>query len=205
MMALFKKLFAGVGTALLATGIMTGVAGTANASGCTPDKVFAVGGVNDGGAGWASARGYHVVQYSGNLNAMEEGIVNLKGAVDAFKRQCSGSRVVVTGYSQGAAIAHVYLTRHGHEIRSNAKAVLFSDPKRPGGEADGLFVLGGVPIAGTDANYGGVNTVSICYLDDIICNRSAPSGWIGYIQGKHGNYHLDARAHLHLSGEVLYW
>lgn len=204
MMALFKKLLAGVGTALLATGIMTGTSGAANASGCTPDKVFAVGGVNDGGAGWASARGYHVVQYSGNLNAMEEGVGNLKGAVDAFKRQCPGSRVIIAGYSQGAAISHEYLSRHGGELGRGA-AVLFADPKRPGGQSDFLFQLGGVPIAGTNANYGGVPTVQVCFLDDVICNSGAPSGWIGYINGLHGNYDFNVWKYAGGNGEVLYW
>lgn len=205
-MAFLKRLLAGVGAVALASGmLMIGSSATATAASCPADKVFAVGGFQDGEAKGFAARGYHVARYSGNLNAINEGVDSLKREVDAFRAQCRNSKVIVTGFSQGAAIAHVYLSRHGADIRNNGAAVLFADPKRPGGEADGLFALGGAPISGTDNNYGGVRTLQVCYLDDIICNRSAPSGWIGYFQGKHGNYNLDARALAGRTGEHLYW
>ena len=198
------KTLVGVFTSfLMFLGLMVVVAPTASA--CPRDIVFAVGGFNDPGAGGFAAHGNNVVAYSGNLNAIEEGVSALKRDVDAFRANCGGSKVILTGHSQGASIVHVYLSRFGHEIRHNAHAVLFSDPKRPGGESDGLFALGGAPIAGTDNNYGGVRTVQVCHLDDIICNRAAPSGWMGYVNGNHGRYNFDARAYSNQIGEVLYW
>lgn len=193
----------GVLTLLLASfGLATFTAPVANA--CPRDMVFAVGGFNDPGAGGFVGKADVIVRYSANLNDMEGGVAALKRDVDAFRAKC-GSKLIISGHSQGAAIAHVYLSRHGHEIRHNANAVLFADPKRPGGESDGLFVLGGAPIAGTDNNYGGVRTVQVCHLDDIICNRGAPSGWIGYASGHHQRYSFNPRAHAGQVGEVLYW
>lgn len=196
-----RSIMAVLSAVLLTIGMVS--VGTANAGGpsCPADKVFAVGGFNDPKAGGFAVHGDHVVAYSANLNAMEEGIGALKRDVDAFRANCPGSRVVVTGHSQGAAIAHVYLSRHGSGLR-NAAAVLYSDPKQAhSGEANGLFLLGGAPIAGTDANFGGVPTVSLCRHRDVICNRGA--GWGPYLfEGVHGQYDFNARLHAGKTGVI---
>lgn len=139
------------------------------------------------------------VRYSGNLNDMEGGIGALANVVNQVRRDCGGSHIQLTGHSQGAAIVHVYLSRHG---LANGSAVLYADPKQAGtGESDGLFSLGGSPIAGTDANFRGVPTVSICKRDDVICNRSA--GWYGYLfTNAHGAYDFNPRAHLGKVGVI---
>lgn len=199
---MIKRLVGLFASVLTVLGFVVVIAPTANA--CPRDMVFAVGGFNDPGAGGFAGKADVIVRYSANLNDMEGGVAALKRDVDAFRAKC-GSRIIVTGHSQGAAIVHVYLSRHGHEIKHNAHAVLFSDPKRPGGESDGLFLLGGAPVAGTDNNYGGVSTLQVCHLDDIICNRGAPSGWIGYANGHHSRYSFNARAHAWQVGELLYW
>lgn len=203
-MAILSKIAAVFSAILMLVGLSVVVA-PATASACPRDEVFAIGGVGDPQAGGFAARGNRVVVYSAKLNAMEEGISSLKREIDGFRSVCPGSKIIVTGFSQGAAIAHVYLTRHGHEIRHNAHAVLFSDPKmHPSGESNGVFWLGGVPVRGTDANFGGVRTVSVCYLEDIICNRSARSGWVGYVNGNHGNYNFDARYYSGVVGNIYY-
>ena len=45
----------------------------------------------------------------------------------------------------------------------------------------------GAPLYGSDRNFGDIPTVSIC-TNDVICDSAAPSGWIGYLTGAHGNY-----------------
>lgn len=185
---------AALGVAIVASlGLVS--AGTAEAStGCPVDYAFAVGGFNDPLAGGFVPHVDRVVPYSAKLNAVEEGIASLKNEVDTFRSRCPGSKVIISGHSQGAAIAHVYLSRHGSGLR-NAAAVLYSDPKQHDtGESNGLFWLGGYPIAGTDFNFGGVPTVSVCQTRDVICSRGA--GWGPYLrEGIHGKYDFNPRLH----------
>lgn len=205
---IFAKIAAGFTGVVLALGLTTVASpATANAASyCPPSVVMAVGGVGDGDARVYEGKADVLVRYSGGLNAMEEGVVVLKGHSDWWRANCWNTDLTISGYSQGAAVAHVFLSRHGAEYHNVKNAVLYSDPKLNGrGSSDGLFLLGLSPVAGTDSNFGGVPTLQVCYLDDVICNRSAPSGWIGYLTGKHGNYNLNPRADAGQSGERLYW
>lgn len=170
------------------------------AGACAGVTTIAVGGFNDGGAGVFAGRANVHAHYSGALNDMEGGIGALAGVVDQVRRDCPGTHIQLAGHSQGAAIVHVYLSRHGLH---NGSAVLYSDPKQAGtGEADGLFMLGGPPIAGTDANFRGVPTLSICNVRDVICNRGAGLiGWWEYATTPvHVAYDFNPRAHLGRTG-----
>lgn len=152
---------------------------------CAPRTVIAIGGFNDGQANVFPNGSVDVkVQYSGSLNDMEGGIRALTDTVNRVKRDCPGTTPVITGHSQGGAIAHVYLQRNpGGKI-----GVLFGEPKMaPTGASKGIFALGGPPVAGVDANFGGNPTVSLCQKRDGVCNDT-PDGWIGYAQGVHGQY-----------------
>lgn len=199
---MFKTVIGIFSAFLMSFGLLTAVAPAASA--CPSTMVFGIGGVSDGNSGVFAGRADVLVKYSGKLNDIEGGVSALKRDIDAFRSHCGGTKLVISGYSQGAAIAHIYAARHGHSI-GNAHLVLYSDPKRPGGEADGIFALGGGAIRGTDNNYGGVPTLQVCYLDDIICNRTAPSGWLGYKNGKHANYNFNPRGDQFQAGERLYW
>ena len=194
----FKKAFAAA-AAVVVTGAAAVVAipmiTTEEPRACPSSIVIGVGGNQDGQSEVFKDTADIRVQYSGKLNDVERGISALKKEVDDFRAECPDSRLILSGFSQGSAITHVYLSRHGHEIKDNAHAVLYSDPKmHPTGESNGLFLIGGSPVAGTDKNFGGVPTSSICRLDDIICNRTASSGWIGFLfLGNHMRYDFDPR------------
>ena len=168
---------------ILAFGVGTS---TALTNSCPARGVIAVGGYNNGDAQAFPDQFVDVkVHYSGALNDMQGGIDALAGAVNAYHAKCGATApLTLAGHSQGAAIVHVYLSRFG---LVNGNAVLVSDPKQIGtGESDHLFSFGGAPIAGTDANFKGVPTVSLCNRDDVICNDAA--GWYGYFTGAHGRY-----------------
>ena len=99
------------------------------------------------------------------------------------------------GYSEGAAVVHIWVSENWPTF-DNVNAALISDPKRQGGPgADGLAgqfyaAATGPPLDGSDRNFGDIPTVSIC-TNDVICDSAAPSGWIGYLTGAHGNYSFD--------------
>lgn len=174
------------------------VASSDAAPACKPNLVVGVGGYNAGNGGPFIGRADVIAGYSGALNDMEGGIGALAKAVNDTRAACPGSALTLAGHSQGAAIVHVYLSRNG---LANGNAVLYADPKQAGtGQSDDLFRFGGYPIAGTDANFRGVPTVSICNRDDVICNRAA--GWGGYFSGAHGRYNFDARAYAGKTGVI---
>ena len=172
---------------------------SAPAAGACGNTVIAVGGFGGGNAAQFAGKADVLVQYSGALNDIEGGIGALTAAVNQTRANCPGGSITLTGHSQGAAIVHIYLSRNG---LPNGNAVLFADPKQLGtGQSDGLFAIAGAPIAGTDANFRGVPTVSICNGDDAICNRAA--GWIGYLfTGAHTRYDYNARAYAGMTGVI---
>jgi cutinase len=187
-------------TALVAASIIPAVAAAPSAGACAPHTVIGVGGAWDGQAGVYGNKVDVRVNYSGNLGDAEGGIGALAATVNQVRKDCPATKLTLTGYSQGAAIVHVYLSRHG---LTNGNAVLFADPKQAGtGQADGLFRWGGPPIAGTDANFRGVPVASVCYHNDVICSMGAPSGWWGYFRGDHGRYSFDARAYAGQNGII---
>lgn len=195
-----KNIFIFLGAILLALG--TAFVNPTTSSACTNTTTIGVGGFTNGNASIFPPGAVDLrVNYSGNLNDMQGGINALQNMVNDVRRACPGTKITLTGHSQGAAIVHVYLTRFG---LSNGNAVLYSDPKlHPTGEAAFSFQLGGYPIAGTDANFSGVPTVSICYNNDVICNRGA--GWFGYLfLGAHNNYDYNPRAHAGQTGVIRY-
>ncbi len=193
-----------VSTLVLGLGMILGfsLSNPIKAGACTATTTIGVGGFGNGNAtvfppGSVDLR----VQYSGALNDMQGGINALQGLVNQVRRDCPGTKITLAGHSQGAAIVHVYLTRFG---LSNGNAVLYADPKlHPTGESGFSFNLGGYPIGGTDDWFSGVPTVSICFNNDVICNRGA--GWFGYLfQGAHSNYDFQPRWHAGQTGVIRY-
>jgi hypothetical protein len=131
------------------------------AGACAASTVVAIGGVNDPGAGWAPDADVRV-RYSGNLGDIEGGVTAFDKAVADVRRACPGTHVIAAGFSQGAAIAHVWLQRSAHV--PNKVGVLFSDPKQ---------INSGSAFWQRDANFGGTRTVSICRKPDVICNLNS--------------------------------
>ena len=185
---------------LMVAGAITMIAGGVASAACGGNTVIGVGGAWDGQSNVFTGKADVRVQYSGTLGDIEGGINALAATVNQVRKDCPATKLTLTGYSQGAVVVHVYLSRNG---LSNGNAVLFADPKQAGtGQSDGLFRWAGAPTAGTDANFRGVPTVSVCYRSDMICSMGAPSGWIGYFNGDHGRYNYDARAYAGKTGIV---
>lgn len=140
-------------------------------------------------------------------DAVAGGISALDGAVRDFHAQCPGSRIVISGYSEGALVA-------GDELnalsRSDAvphdliKGVLYGDPRREfgdggvGGIAGGIetnlpTILPGVTMRGP-RGFGDLAVHEICNENDGICNSTNmitnalafANGLDGYASGDHG-------------------
>ena len=137
------------------------------------------------------------VDYSAQLSSasVHEGVNELNRLVRDQRRACPSQHAKVLGYTKGAAVVHIWVSENWPTF-DNVNAALISDPKRQGGpRGDGLAgqfyaAVTGAPLYGSDRNFGDIPTVSIC-TNDVICNSAAPSGWIGYLTGAHGNYSFD--------------
>jgi len=166
------------------------------ASACPAEFSFGVAGFGDGQSTLWNGRTDVQVHYSGWLNDMEGGVGALTRDVNAFRAHCPGTRLILVGHSQGAAIVHVYITRNPW-LNGLATGVLYSDPKQLGtGESQHLFAIGGYPVAGTDDFFNGVPVTSLCHVRDTICNNPPGwdiLGWNGYMrEGAHGAYPFNA-------------
>ncbi len=188
---------------LLVLAGLTIMPATATAQNCGGTTTIGVGGFNNGsGTVFPPGSVDRRAVYSGNLNDIQGGIDALAREVSSARAVCPRDRLILSGHSQGAAVVHVFLTRG--MAPGNSVAVLYADPKQIGtGESDFSFALGGYPIAGTDANFAGVPTVSICNRDDVICNRGA--GWFGYLfTNAHGAYDFQPRWYAGRVGIIWY-
>ena len=166
----------------------------ASAASCDGTYTIVVGGLGDGastifGGGVDQRVGYSAELSSASARA---GVNELNRLIRDQRRACPFQHAKVVGYSEGAAVAHIWVSENWATF-DNVNAVLISDPKRRGGPGtDGLAgqfyaAVMGAPLYGADRNFGDIPTVSIC-TNDVICDSAAPSGWIGYLTGGHGNY-----------------
>lgn len=204
-----KRLLA-IATALAVSAFgMAGIsAAPASAETCRAETVIGIGGVGDGDASAFEAPGAVDIRvpYSGGLNDIEGGIRELDKTVANVRAACPETTLGFAGMSQGSVIVHVYLQRKGPMLVGNAWYVAYADPKQEHtGQSDALFRIVGPPTAGTDANFGGVPGVSICYIDDVICNKNAKSGWIGYSFAGTHTEHYDFLPKLHKHQRGILW
>ena len=166
----------------------------ADAAPCGGTYSIVVGGLNDPNSSIFTGQVSQRVGYSAQLSSasVREGVNELNRLIRDQRRACPTQHAKVLGYSEGAAVVHIWVSENWATF-DNVNAVLISDPKRKGGpRADGLAgqfyaVVMGAPLYGSDRNFGDIPTVSIC-TNDVICDSAAPSGWIGYATGAHGNY-----------------
>jgi cutinase len=166
----------------------------AGAASCDGTYTIVVGGLNDGASAIFTGGVDQRVGYSAQLSSASAraGVDELNRLIRDQRAACPSQHAKVVGFSEGAAVAHIWVSENWSTF-DNVNAVLIADPKRKGGPgADGLAgqfyaAVMGAPLYGSDRNFGDIPTVSIC-TDDVICDSTAASGWIGYLTGAHGNY-----------------
>ncbi|EHK80141.1 cutinase family protein [Saccharomonospora azurea] len=155
--------------------------------------------------------------------AVADGAGKLDAAVRDFHARCSGTRLVLAGYSEGAVVA-------GNVLESLAKStdiphelingVLYGNPRRAFGDGGAGGVAGGIetnlPTILPDVtmqgphDFGDLSVADICNENDGICNSTNmitnlaafANGLVGYASGDHG-YVLDPAADLG-KGRVLH-
>jgi cutinase len=188
-----------------AVALLAGVATTAvvapavGAAPCGGTYTIVVGGFNDRDSMVWTGNVSQRVGYSAALSGQSarEGVNELNRLVRDQRRACPYQHAKVMGYSEGAAVVHIWVSENWRTF-GNVNAVLVADPKRQatgGRGTDGLAgqlyaIVVGAPLYGSDSSFGNIPTVTLC-TDDVICDSSAPSGWIGYATGAHQNYSFD--------------
>ena len=193
-MTMTRRLSVAVAALLAAIACSIAAAPPADAAPCSGTYSIVVGGLNDPTSSIFTGQVSQRVGYSAQLSSasVREGVNELNRLIRDQRRACPAQHAKVLGYSEGAAVVHIWVSENWATF-DNVNAVLISDPKRRGGpRADGLAgqfyaVVMGAPLYGSDRNFGDIPTVSIC-TNDVICDSAAPSGWIGYATGAHGNY-----------------
>lgn len=168
----------------------------AQAAPCGGTYTIVVGGFNDPTSSIFTGNVSQRVGYSAALNgaSAREGVNELNRLIRDQRNLCPGQHAKVIGFSEGAAVAHTWVTENWRTF-GNVNAVLIADPKRaanPGAAGlAGQWYSGvvGAPLAGADNFFGNIPTVTIC-TDDIICDSTAASGWLGY-PNKHMNYNFN--------------
>lgn len=178
---------------------------------CETEAVFATGGMNDPNA-TAFGGNVHRVTYSASIwpvgphsydKSVAEGAVNMVGAVDEYAARCPNSKIIVTGYSQGARVAGDaidVLDKGAHAGR--IRGVLYSDPKNPGGIEQTLQggIIPGLSMTGAREPTETIPVNQVCNERDGICRLPHilfdPKGHLdnirGYFDGAHG-YWLNPR------------
>jgi cutinase len=186
------RVIAAMAAVVFGTALMTVAAPNAAAAPC-PDAevVFARGRLESAGAGQignalASAlrakTGKNIGLYAVNYPAdteVDEGANDMSRHIQAMVAQCPGTRLVVGGYSLGAAVADVVLA-------VPIRAFGFNRPLPSGTDqhiaAVALFGNGFQwvgPITTFSPLYQD-RTIELCHGDDPICNPTNPRNWQDY-------------------------
>ncbi|MFF2551832.1 hypothetical protein ACFVUS_12580 [Nocardia sp. NPDC058058] len=174
-----------------------GTATPANADQCNGDWSIVMGGFTLSGPGLTGEDSSYLAgdqRIGYNSADPYSGLNELDRLFWSHRGECPGDHIRIVAHSEGAGIAHAWVT--AHQDVDNANAVLIADPKRAGDGSgwDGLSVAGGFlgyPLAGVDDWFGGFPVLEICNRDDQICDTSA--GWWGYLfGGAHGRYDFNA-------------
>ncbi|EIF00521.1 PE-PPE domain-containing protein [Saccharomonospora glauca] len=155
--------------------------------------------------------------------AVADGMGKLSAAVHDFHARCSGTRLVLAGYSEGALVAGnvlEQLARSNDIPHGLINGVLYGNPRRPFGDGGAGGVAGGIetnlPTILPDVtmqgphDFGDLSVADICNENDGICNSTNmitnlaafANGLVGYASGDHG-YVLNPAADLG-KGRVLY-
>ncbi|MGC0362229.1 hypothetical protein ABH922_000213 [Rhodococcus sp. 27YEA15] len=208
------------GLAVGATLVAPALSGAApdNDNWCPPGAVFAVGGTWDPTGQTTqpvtsryAAQGYTVnpVTYPASFwplgdqtydASVAAGVQSLRGDVEAFHTSCPSSRIVVTGYSQGARIAGDVLDSLAHDEfvpSSQVTGILYSDPRNSSGGIETVVpnLIPGATMTGPRDGFGDIPVHEVCIEGDGICNMpnplDAPSVFVDSVFGyftKHNTY-----------------
>ncbi|KXO87802.1 hypothetical protein AXK56_15565 [Tsukamurella pulmonis] len=127
-------------------------------------------------------------QLGGFLASMNTGAANTQGDVEIVLKACPSTRIVMAGYSQGAAAVHRALQRLGDRPQFTA-AALIGDPDRipndttryvgtaprSPGMAQASALVSGANPAPLPPRVGG-RTLSICAAGDPVCHWTGDLG-----------------------------
>lgn len=204
-MARLASLFAAL--MLVLAGVFALGTGTASAETCAANKwdvvvggfVFSGGQDSRGFVGYDQPVGYNSYDTQGGVN-------ELNRLIRQHRAACPGDWISMTGHSGGAAVVHAWIEQNGNI--GNINAVLLADPKRAAGPGGPGFAQTDWPfntiptLAGANANFRGVPTLTLCRARDHICNSQ--SDWGGYFSGVHGAYDFDVN-HYSKTGNGVVW
>lgn len=191
-MRIFRLLLA---LAVALVGFLVVSPGAASAAPCVGRYDIVIGGLNNN-----DSQGFIGADQRVGYNSywLRSGIDETKRLVREHRGHCPGDWVQITGYSGGAAVAHVA----GRELGAGFGRIgltLLSDPKERGAPPHGPGFAATDPpfmfwpdLGGADDNFGGVPTFRDCRISDHICNSKAP--WSGY-PSTHGGYNMDVNAY----------
>lgn len=168
----------------------------------------------DVGVGGFVATGGQDSAYIGNVNQRvgynsydtQGGVNELNRLVREHRAQCGGDWIQMTGHSGGAAVVHAWIEQNGNIGRIGA--VLLGDPKRAAGPGGPGFAQTDWPfntlptLAGANANFRGVPTLTVCNGGDHICNSQA--GWEGYLFFGAHNYNYNAKSYAQGGNGVIF-
>lgn len=174
---------------------------TAHADPCTGTYSIGIGGLNDN-----TSSVFPLVNQRVGYNSWDpmSGVNELGRLIWQHRSQCPTDHLKIMGHSEGAALAHTWVT--ANPGFPNANAVLLADPKRdagPGGA--GLSSLGGFlgyPLAGVDDWFGSWPVLTVCNGDDFICNTGTSP--VGYATGRHGAYDFSPQSYSNTASGVWF-
>jgi len=169
--------------------VAPGMIGAAKAATCPPaEVVFARGRMEPPGPGQVGAafvnalralRGPNISLYSVNYPAdtqVDMGANDMSRHIQWMTRNCPNTRLVLGGYSLGAAATDLVLAMP-------ISAFTFNSPLPPGTDrhvaAVALFGNGSnwaMPITALSPAYRN-RTIDLCHSDDPVCNPSSPYKW----------------------------
>ncbi|KAF8665369.1 hypothetical protein AX16_000388 [Volvariella volvacea WC 439] len=92
------------------------------------------------------------------IGGSPEGAANMANGVTSVANACSNTKIVISGYSQGAQVTHLAAARLSSAVQQRVNAaVVFGDPKR------------GEPFPGVING----RSITFCAFGDLICSGSA--------------------------------
>ncbi|WP_424184407.1 cutinase family protein [Actinokineospora sp. G85] len=206
---------------LLAAVLVPGQAVAAE-PGCPDQRLFQVGGMGDptarvfdqGNAELPAGVDAVKVVYPAQIwplapktldDSNAEGRAELDRLVTEFHAACPGSRITITGFSQGALVAGDMLGEYSRTDRiphSLINGVLYADARRAGvgGKPGGIMTnlptfVPGITMGGP-RTFGDLPVVSLCNQNDGMCYSENPltnlpafaNGLYGYLSGAHSQY-----------------
>lgn len=117
--------------------------------------------------------------------SVPRGEAALTQAVHSYHDRCPGSRIIITGFSEGAVVAGNVINTLAHSNYMNhglVKGALYGDPRRPfgnggrGGVAGGIetnlpTLIPGITMQGPN-DFGDIAVREVCNENDGICNST---------------------------------